>query len=301
MRCIGRLDNQSQAEQFGHYLYGQDIENRVEEDSLGQWEIWVLDEDQIDQAKSLLQAFFEDPDDPTVAQGAQAGLQKQAQLKQKQTAQRARVIDARIMLQSRRITMGWVTISLIVISVGLGLLNRLGKKEAFVLPFQITEHVIEGNYIRYSPNFPEIRHGEVWRLFTPMFLHFGPLHLLFNMWWMKDLGSAIERAKGPWTLLGLAFTISILSNVAEFYVSGPRFGGMSGVVFGLLGYIWMQGKFNPRGALHLNPQTVQFMIIWFVICLTVLSDQVANTVHAVGAFVGMAWGYISAKRAAGRP
>ena len=300
MRCIGHLDNSAQAEQFGHYLYGQDIENRVEENSLGQWEIWVLDEDQIDQSKALFLAFSENPEDPTVAQGAQAGLQKQAQLKQEQTTHRARVIDARTMLQSRKITLGWVTISLIVISVGLALLTRMGKNEAFVLPFQITEHVVNGNYIQYSPSFPEIRHGEVWRLFTPMFLHFGPLHLIFNMWWMKDLGSVIESHKGPWTLLGLAFTISILSNVAQFYMSGPRFGGMSGVVFGLLGYLWMQGKFNPRGPLHLNPQTVQFMMIWFVICLTGWVGPVANTVHGVGAFVGIAWGYLSAKRDAGR-
>lgn len=300
MRCIGRFDNQSQAEQLGHYLFGQDIENQVDANSAGEWEIWVLDEDQLDQAKSLVQSFSDNPADPAVARGVEAGLKRQAQLKQERTANRARIVDARTMLQRPQITMGWVTISLIVISVGLGLLTRLGKNEKFVLPFQITEHVVQGNKILFSPDFPEIRQGQVWRLFTPMFLHFGILHLVFNMWWMKDLGSAIESVKGPWTLLGLAFTIAILSHVAQFYVSGPRFGGMSGVVFGLLGYMWMQGKFNPRGALHLNPQTVQFMMIWFVICLTGMVGPVANTVHGVGAFVGMAWGYLSARREAGR-
>jgi GlpG protein len=299
MRCIGRLDNQSQAEQLGHYLYGQAIENQVEANSQGEWEIWVLDEDQMDQAKALLQAFSENPTDPSVAQGVQAGVKKQAQLKQERTANRARIVDARTMLQRPQITMGWVTISLIVISVGLGLLTKLGEKEAFVLPFQITELLTPDNHVLNKTQLPEIRGGQVWRLFTPMFLHFGILHLVFNMWWMKDLGSVIESHKGPWTLLGLALTISILSNVAQFYMSGPRFGGMSGVVFGLLGYLWMQGKFNPRGALHLNPQTVQFMMIWFVICLTGMVGPVANTVHGVGAFVGMAWGFVSAKHEAG--
>ncbi|MCP4454130.1 MAG: rhomboid family intramembrane serine protease [Planctomycetes bacterium] len=299
MRCIGHLDSQSQAEQLGRYLFGQDIENQVEANSQGAWEIWVMDEDQIEQAKSLLQTFSDNPTDPSVAQGIKTGLNKQAQLKQEQTTNRARIVDARAMLQRPQVTMGWVTISLIVISVGVALLTRVGKNEAFVLPFQITEHVVNGNYIKYSPSFPEIRGGQVWRLFTPMFLHFGILHLVFNMLWMKDLGSAIESVKGPWTLLGLAFTISILSNVAQFYVSGPRFGGMSGVVFGLLGYMWMQGKFNPGGTLRLNPKTVQFMMIWFVICLTGMVGPVANTVHGVGAFVGVAWGYLSAKREAG--
>jgi GlpG protein len=300
MRCIGHLDGQSQAEELGHYLYGHNIENQVEEGSAGHWEIWVLDEDQMDQARALFQRFQDHSQDPAVVQGIRAGLKKQSELKKKQAANRARIVDARIMLQRPKITVGWVTISLIVISVGVAILTQLGRKEAFVLPLQITEHTTQGNYIQYSPNFPEIRHGQIWRLFTPMFLHFGILHLVFNLWWIKDLGSAIESVKGPWTLLGLSFTISILSNVAEFYVSGPRFGGMSGVVFGLLGYIWMHGKFNPRGSLHLNPQTVQFMIIWFVICLTILSDQVANTVHGVGALVGIVWGYLSARHEAGR-
>ena len=231
MRCIGHLDGQSQAEGLGHYLYGHNIENQVEEGSDGRWEIWVLDEDQIDQARALFQQFLDHSQDPAVVQGIQAGLKKQSELKQKQAANRARIIDARIMLQRSKITLGWVTISLIVISIGVAILTQLGKKEAFVLPFQITEHTTQGNYIQYSPTFPEIRRGQIWRLFTPMFLHFDILHLLFNMWWIKDLGSVIERVKGPWTLLGLSFTISILSNVAEFYVSGPRFGGMSGVVF----------------------------------------------------------------------
>ena len=300
MRCIGRLDSQSQAEQFGHYLYSLDIENTVEQNSLGTWEIWVLDEDQIEQGQSLLPDFMKNPDDPSIVQGAQAGLQKEAKLKQERTAKRARVIDARTMLPRPQVTLGWVTISMIVISVGVGLLTRLGKNEAFVVPLQITEHVVQGNKIIYSPQLPEIRRGQVWRLFTPMFLHFGMLHLVFNMLWMKDLGSIIESIKGPRTLLALCFTISILSNVAQFFLGGPRFGGMSGVVFGLLGYMWMQGKFNPRGSLHLNPQTVQFMIIWFVICLTGMVGPIANTVHAVGALVGIAWGYLSAKHDAAR-
>jgi GlpG protein len=70
-----------------------------------------------------------------------------------------------------------------------------------------------------------------------MFLHFSPLHLLFNMMWLKDLGGVIEVRRGRWRYLGLVLLIAGISNLAQGIVSGPFFGGMSGVVFGLFGYI----------------------------------------------------------------
>jgi GlpG protein len=128
-----------------------------------------------------------------------------------------------------------------------------------------------------------------------MFLHFGIIHILFNMLWLRDLGSIIEAHKGWWVLLLLAFVIAAVSNVAQFLMSGPLFGGMSGVVYGLLGYVWMQGKFNPASNLRLQSQTVRLMIIWFFVCLTGLIGPIANTAHAVGAVMGIAWGYMTAR------
>ena len=83
-------------------------------------------------------------------------------------------------------------------------------------------------------------------------------------------------------------------------MSGPAFGGMSGVVYGLLGYIWMQGKFDPASKLSLEPQTVIFMIVWFFLCLFSLVGNVANTVHGVGLVVGIIWGFLAARLAVAR-
>ena len=92
--------------------------------------------------------------------------------------------------------------------------------------------------------------------------------------------------------------IAACSNVLQFYVEGsPLFGGMSGVVYGLLGYIWLRGKFDPGSGLYLHSSTVTMMIIWFFICLSgLLPFNVANTAHGVGLAMGMAWGYLSSLR-----
>ena len=177
----------------------------------------------------------------------------------------------------------------------MAVLTQLGNNERFVKPLLITEYREEGNYIVWQPDLPEIRHGQIWRLFTPMFLHFGILHIIFNMLWLRDLGSIIEAHKGWRLLLLLVSVFAVLSNLAQFLTSGPAFGGMSGVVYGLLGYVWMQGKFNPASKLRLQSQTVRLMIIWFFVCLSGLLGPIANTAHAVGAVAGIAWGYIAAR------
>ena len=158
----------------------------------------------------------------------------------------------------------------------------------------ITEYDIIGNWDR---SLPEIRGGEIWRLFTPMFIHFGPIHLICNMLWLRDLGSMVEGRQSSLHLAILTLVIAACSNVAQFYIGGaPNFGGMSGVVYGLLGYVWMRGKFDPGSGLFLHPSTVIMMIIWFFACYTGLLGPIANTAHAVGLVMGMAWGYVSSWR-----
>jgi GlpG protein len=105
----------------------------------------------------------------------------------------------------------------------------------------------------------------------------------------------IEARKGSWLLLILVLAIAAVSNVAQYIVGGPAFGGMSGVVYGLLGYVWMQGKFRPSSGLALHTQTVTMMIIWFFLCLSGMMGPIANTAHAVGAVVGIAWGFLTAR------
>ncbi len=143
-----------------------------------------------------------------------------------------------------------------------------------------------------APPVPEIMSGQVWRLFTPAFLHFGIFHIVFNLMWTWELGRLIEMRQGSLILLMIFGVSDVTANVAQYLVDGPLFGGMSGVVYALFGYVWIQGLTNPRFGIRLNPPIIYLLLGWFVICWTGILEKffglsVANTAHTAGLVAGI--------------
>jgi GlpG protein len=128
-----------------------------------------------------------------------------------------------------------------------------------------------------------------------VFIHFGVAHLLFNMLWLFQLGSMIEGRQGHIRFALLVLGLAAGSNIAQYAYAGPSFGGMSGVVYGLFGYIWLRGRFDPASGLFMDRQNVILMVVWFVACFTGLVGPVANGAHAAGVILGAACGYLSAQ------
>lgn len=145
---------------------------------------------------------------------------------------------------------------------------------------------------------PEVlRGGQAWRLFTPMFLHFSWAHLLFNMFGLYELGGILERRYGAGRFLLLVAGLALVSNVAQYVGAGPAFGGMSGVIFGLFGYVWVQGRLNPAGFGYvLAPQAIVATMIWFALCFTGFFP-IANYAHAGGLLAGAAASWVVARQA----
>lgn len=129
--------------------------------------------------------------------------------------------------------------------------------------------------------------GQVYRLIGPCFLHFGVLHILFNMMWMWQLGRGIEYQRGTRRFVILCLILGVFSNLTQLYFSGPYFGGMSGVVFGLIGYAWMKGKTKPQDGIGLMPNTVVMCIFWLFICTSGVLGSIANAAHFSGFGMGM--------------
>lgn len=177
-----------------------------------------------------------------------------------------------------------LTISLIALSILASLPTLLASGDAVLAQFLIANPG--------SPGFSDILSGQVWRLITPIFLHFGILHILFNMMWLWDLGRALELLKGRIFLGMFVVVTGIASNIAQYAITGsPLFGGMSGVVYGLLGYVWIQGRVNPRFGMTLHQSTVVMMLIWYVLCWTGMLGPIANWAHTAGLVIGVAWGF----------
>lgn len=282
MRQAGTLTEKQDAERFSDYLLTQGIESKVDS-AADRWAIWILDENQLDRSKQELAEFNANPADPRyegVSREAQAARRQLAK-QQKQASKN--FVDMRTAWDSP-VRGRPVSAAMIGISVVVGLVTEMGRNFDTVLPWLlISTHLTDLN---------DILHGEVWRLVTPIFVHFGWMHLLFNMLWLNDLGAMIERRLGSLRFAGLVLLVAVPSNLAQYFVSGPLFGGMSGVVYALLGYAWIRTHYDPACGMYVHPRTVQFMLIWFVVCFTPLIGHVANTAHGVGLAMGAALGYL---------
>lgn len=145
----------------------------------------------------------------------------------------------------------------------------------------------------------DVKKGQVWRLVTPMFLHFGILHLAFNMMWLWQFGVVLEIRFRSLKFLALVLAVAALSDLAQGFWSGANFGGMSGVNYGLFGFILLRSKLHPAPEFSMNSQTVAWMLIWLVVCFTGTVGPVANAAHLVGFLSGAAIGAGNAIQAGG--
>lgn len=297
MRQVGQLNNELDASVFRDFLFNRGIACDVEPSGNGTWSVWVHDEDRLVEVGDLFNRFRASPDDPFFVKGADGAEEKRSR-QDREERSLDRKMKRRAKMDAWFSTAGggpvtWVLIALSVLISGLIVLD---KSDALFRWLMISEYrFVPGR----SPFLAEVQSGQLWRLITPVFMHFGILHIIFNMMWLRDLGGMIEQIRGSRYLVLFLVVTAAVSNVAEFYVSGPGFGGMSGVVYGLLGFVWMQSRYNPQSGFLLHPFTVQMMLFWFVICLTGFVGNIANTTHAVGLAAGVLWGYLDARRSAG--
>jgi GlpG protein len=140
---------------------------------------------------------------------------------------------------------------------------------------------------------------EWWRLITPTFLHFSLTHLIFNCLWIYILGSKIEVIDGKAVFLALFLISGISSNLGQYFLTGNYlFGGLSGSVYGLLGYCFILDLDN-RGQRYDLPNALYiFMFIWLLIGFTGVLNifgfgNVANIAHLVGMIAGFILGIIA--------
>lgn len=284
MRHLVTLPRRDHAERFQDFLIAQGKKCSLDDEAAGT-AIWVHDDDDIPFAKEELARFQANPEAEeflTARQAADARLKEQAA--QRKAARRNTVN------MSRRWSSGSsgdcpVTVGIIIICV-----------------FVFAETWVMGNprgirellFFSTDGTWSAIEKGEYWRIITPAIMHGGPLHILFNLMWWWQLGGMIEQRKGSATLFGMTLLIAAVSNIMQFQYGGPWFLGLSGVVFGVFGYVWVKGKLDPSDGIGIDPQNATWMLVWFVICWFGFIGRIANFAHWGGLLVGVTLGAIDA-------
>lgn len=295
MRQIGSLPRNLDPRIFADHLLSLGIKSRIEDRPDG-WAVWVYDENHLARAADEWKAYLADPADPRYAASAKAAREVRRREDQLDREYRKNVREAPSPWDAPRFRQRPLTMSLVVVCVvvyflqhwpGLGI--DVQDKLMFLSKWTaLTQARPDG--------LADVRRGQVWRLITPIFLHFNIIHILFNMSMLISLGTIIELRRGTRVLAILVPAVAVASDFGQYlYMAGqehwyPAFGGMSGVVYGLFGYIWMKGRHEPEQGMILHPTTINIMLFWLVLCMTGAMGPIANAAHVVGLVAGVLLG-----------
>lgn len=260
---------------FSDYLKAVGIQNRVEIEP-DRFAIFLGRETDLERARLELDDFLDNPEDNKYWQSSW----QNGQLLRQPIGERQEGVGAVLRRMWQR-------------SGGLTLLVMAVCVAAFVAFHAQPERVFG---LLHFPADPRHLDGEWWRLLSPVLLHFGILHLIFNLLWWWELGGLVERTQSRLQLAGVTLVTALVSNFWQFRESGVGFGGLSAVVYGLLGYIWIYPLVNPAVGFRLRKEIVMFMVGWLLLGYTGLLDNIlgkmANAAHASGLLTGMMLGLL---------
>ena len=265
---------------FGYLLQRQGISHRIIEES-GQQVIWVSGEAEAALVRQALTDWSSNSGnhqaDPVMRE---AGPQSVA----------AALLPRRSLLPSlkRTFVASPVTLSLIATCFLVALLSLLGTQPGRVVvlfyPLLATD-----NLLALLGELTSI--VTLLRTLTPMFLHFGELHLIFNMLWLWYFGRQLEAIHPRWLFIVLIILASFVSNTTQYLSSNfNNFGGMSGVVYGLVGYTWLVHTLMPRSKLQIRGSMFAVFVAALVLMEILASSWIATAAHIGGLLSGLLLG-----------
>lgn len=146
-----------------------------------------------------------------------------------------------------------------------------------------------------------VEKGEVWLLFTSMFVHFGFVHIFFNSIALYSVGSLVERIYGSLKYAFIYFVSGLMASLASFgylalFGSGDELaGGASGAIFGIAGVVIVLGV--RRRSIVPRAMAIQLSsFMGFLIVLNLLFDYfnpgIDIRAHLGGLVVGIILGYL---------
>ena len=342
MRLIGVFEEKKGGARFYSFLQRESVEAVYEAlpQKEGLFQLWVIEEEDVERATHWFKEFQKNPEDPRfflekhpIDRQLSLGLQEKSESTKEYLGSyvnlkervKAKTPWTRLMLALCILFYIWNHYELSNddqkrAAPNAGRLTPLMLQLSYDVPIGLDKDSNwEGLYgmalkklrsedvSQSSPLFVKIRQGEVWRLFTPIFLHLNFTHIFFNMVALSILGAQIEERMKGWQYLLLTLVIGMISNTFQYLMSGPFFMGCSGVICGFAGFIWMRQRVAPWEGYPLQRGAFTFLAV-FVLGMALLqsvifflarfstvpfSVGIANTAHLSGAVAGMILGRIS--------
>lgn len=178
----------------------------------------------------------------------------------------------------------WVVPTLTYLNLGIFVLMVLAGGQLFQVPVDLA--------VRWGANFgPRTLGGEWWRVVTCIFLHFGVIHVAFNMWVLWQLGKLVERLVGNVGFLVLYLASGVFASMASLawnptVVSAGASGAVFGVCGALLGFLTLRRDTIPVHVLKsLRGSLVAFVAYNVVFGLAIPAiDMAAHLGGLVGGF-----------------
>lgn len=291
MRQIGSLDSETLAQRFVDFLKTIDISAQVDEDD-DKWLIWVRDENQLELAREELGKFQADSEAERYREAGQRASEIRAAEIQQRMAVKKNLHKVRGNwsgpISKRAPVVMWLMIGCVAAAIFSARFWNDNAAPSLVDSTLKFANLYDAQWDGTA--FFNVRSGQIWRIITPIFLHGGPTHIAMNLYMLYVFGTRIEPKLGSPRFLGLVLATAIVPNLMQAVITGPNFVGISGVVYGLIGYMLVRRK----DGYYIS----QFLLIivgaFFVIDLfnLVPGRHVAVWAHVGGFVVGALYGYL---------
>lgn len=129
-----------------------------------------------------------------------------------------------------------------------------------------------------------VKSGEIWRLFTSMFLHIGVIHLVVNMYALYIIGRQVEGFMGRWKYLVIFIVSGFLGSLLSVVLHEGVSAGASGAIFGLLGSLLYFG-YHYRLYLGTVLKTQIIPVIILNLAIGFILPGIDNFAH-IGGLIG---------------
>ncbi len=319
MRSLGQIDGRKPTEQFVAFLLTQKIKTHIEgvEGKADYWEVWVRNEDQLAEANKHLLTFKQNPTDSRYDMAMKEATRLlEAEQKTKHAAARnIRQMDASRTPQLTRGPIPPLTLTLVILAVVVSFAsnfmdlralknNKWGEVVVNELSF-----VEPAAWNKTQDPAASLKRGELWRVVTPIFMHGSMLHLAFNLFMLVSLGRLTERIQGTPKFAVFVLMLAVFPNLLQGLMppslgGSPLFVGISGVVYGLFGYIWIRSSRHPEMGVAIPMPMVVVVLGMIVLGFAAgMSEselaagwRLANFCHLGGLLVGIAVAFASEKK-----